>query len=335
MNHDLFVPVEEDMSIAIKTARLALGKIAIDAHYLSRNVLFVNNDIIAVNKPYGLPVLSGPGVKMCITDMLDELTEIMKLQKKPQLAHRLDRDCSGTLLLTRTPTAAKKLTEMFSNRTVKKKYLAVTAGVPTYEEGEINIPIGGTKLTGGHRIVIGRELIGKSDEILKAEGFKNAKTRFEVLDANKTTCALLQLEPITGLKHQIRVHLAEGLKCPILGDHKFSSDIHQPQVLPLRLLQLLQIEGVKTKTNPEGRGKIRPWQRALIPLHLHARQLTLPQFDDGKDIDITAPIPEYFQETLQKLKLHPKRKNITMSREQAEYFKLKQLGKSTKKIVGF
>lgn len=66
--------------------------------------------------------------------------------------------------------------------------------------------------------------------MLKAEGFKNAKTRFEVLDANKTTCALLQLEPITGLKHQIRVHLAEGLKCPILGDHKFSSDIHQPQV---------------------------------------------------------------------------------------------------------
>lgn len=66
--------------------------------------------------------------------------------------------------------------------------------------------------------------------MLKAEGFKNAKTRFEVLDTNKTTCALLQLEPITGLKHQIRAHLAEGLKCPILGDHKFSSDSHQPQV---------------------------------------------------------------------------------------------------------
>lgn len=46
MNHDLFVPVEEDMSIAIETARLALGKIAIDAHYLSRNVLFVNSKYI-------------------------------------------------------------------------------------------------------------------------------------------------------------------------------------------------------------------------------------------------------------------------------------------------
>lgn len=54
---------------------------------------------------------------------------------------------------------------MFSNRTVTKKYLAVTAGVPTYEEGDINIPVGGAKLTGGHRIVTGRELIGKPDEV--------------------------------------------------------------------------------------------------------------------------------------------------------------------------
>lgn len=67
-------------------------------------------------------------------------------------------------------------------------------------------------------------------QILRAAGFKHAKTKFKILDANQTTCALLQVEPITGLKQQIRVHTAEGLKCPILGDHKFSSDIRQPQV---------------------------------------------------------------------------------------------------------
>ncbi|XP_068750351.1 pseudouridylate synthase RPUSD4, mitochondrial-like [Montipora capricornis] len=323
------------MTLAIKTARLALGKTVINAQYLTKKVLFMNNDIIVVNKPYGLPVLSGPGVKMCLTDMLEEFAEIMKLGQKPELAHRLDRDCSGILLLTRTPTAAKKVAEIFVKRTLKKQYWAVTVGVPTFEEGEINIPVGGAKLTGGHRIVTRRDLIGKPDEVLKGEGFKNAKTRFEVLDTNQTSCALLQLEPITGLKHQIRVHAAEGLKCPVLGDHKFSSDSRQPQVLPLRLLQLLQFQGVKSKNNPEEKGKIRPWQRALIPLHLHARQLTLPKFDDGKDIVITAPSPDYFQETLQKLKLHPKRKNMLMSREEAEYYKLKQLGKSTKKIVGF
>lgn len=72
-------------------------------------------------------------------------------------------------------------------------------------------------------------------QILKAAGFKNAVTRFQVLDTNKTTCALLQLEPLTGLKQQIRVHVAEGLKCPILGDHKFSSDAREPQVNQLRV----------------------------------------------------------------------------------------------------
>lgn len=67
-------------------------------------------------------------------------------------------------------------------------------------------------------------------QVLSAAGFKNATTKFKILDTNMATCSLLQLEPITGLKQQIRVHVAEGLKCPILGDHKFSSDIRQPQV---------------------------------------------------------------------------------------------------------
>lgn len=105
-------------------------------------------------------------------------------------------------------------------------------------------------------------------------------------------------------------------------------------MLPLRLLQLLQIKGVKNKADPKAKGKIRPWQRALIPLHLHARQLTLPKLYHGKDIIIKAPLPKYFEETLQKLNLHPKRKNMTHSKDLLEYYRLKQLGKSTGKIVG-
>ena len=106
-------------------------------------------------------------------------------------------------------------------------------------------------------------------------------------------------------------------------------------MLPLRLLQLLRFQGVKSKTDPNTKGKIRPWQRALIPLHLHARQLILPQFDKGKDIIISAPPPEYFQETLEKLSLHPKKKNMILSRHEAEYLRLRRLGKSTKRLVGF
>ena len=77
-------------------------------------------------------------------------------------------------------------------------------------------------------------------QVLSAVGFKTAKTKFKILDTNQATCALLQLEPVTGLKQQIRVHTAEGLKCPILGDHKFSSDIRQPQVYQPSVLAFIE-----------------------------------------------------------------------------------------------
>ena len=108
-----------------------------------------------------------------------------------------------------------------------------------------------------------------------------------------------------------------------------------PQVLSLRMLQLLQMKGVKDQTDTTGKGRIRDWQRALIPLHLHARELTLPGFNSGKDVVITAPLPDYFEETLEKCRLHPKRKTMQQSRDENEFFRLKRLGISTNKISGF
>ena len=106
-------------------------------------------------------------------------------------------------------------------------------------------------------------------------------------------------------------------------------------MLPLRLLQLLEFQGTKTKADPKAKGRIRQWQRALIPLHLHARRLTLPKLYKGRDIIIKAPLPEYFKETLHMLHLHPKGKTLMTSEQHSEYNKLKQLGQSTKHIVGF
>ena len=65
----------------------------------------------------------------------------------------------------RSASAASKVAEMFSNRMISKHYWAVTVGIPTSEEGEINIPIGEAKLLGGYRIVTRPDLIGKSSEV--------------------------------------------------------------------------------------------------------------------------------------------------------------------------
>lgn len=68
-------------------------------------------------------------------------------------------------MYSRSRTAATKVAEMFSDKIIGKQYWAVTVGVPTFEEGEINIPIGEAKLAGGYRIATKQDLIGKSSEV--------------------------------------------------------------------------------------------------------------------------------------------------------------------------
>ncbi|KAK3737520.1 hypothetical protein QZH41_010633 [Actinostola sp. cb2023] len=343
------------MALGSRTAKRVLNAV-IDAQYLANNVLFINNDIVALNKPYGIPVHSGPGIPRSISDFLEELSAIKGLDCKLELAHRLDKCfdsyqeahkkmCAFNLFILspsivicfilRNRSSAQKISEMFHDGKVGKKYWAITVGVPKYDSGKISIPVGYGRVGTWSRIVLRRDLIAKSFQELKAAGFKDAVTKFTVLDNNQKTCSLCEIQPVTGHKQQIRVHLADGLICPILGDHKFSSTQPQPQILPLRLLQLLQIKGVKRNEKKDEKGNIRPWQRGLIPLHLHARELVLPGLNNGKDLVITAPAPHFFEDTLNKLKLHPKRSTMIQTREEAEYYKLRRLGKSSKKFVGF
>ncbi|XP_031551449.1 mitochondrial RNA pseudouridine synthase Rpusd4-like [Actinia tenebrosa] len=322
------------MAAGARTAKRVLNTI-IDAQYLADNILFINRDLVALNKPYGIAVHDGPGIPKSISNFLDEFATIKDLGRKPELAHRLDKDCTGVLLLTRNSQTAKRVAEMFHRKKVIKKYWAITIGVPKYEEGKISIPVGYGKVGPWSRIVLRRDLVGKSLHEINQAGFNDAITKFKVLDTNQKTCSLLEIDPVTGHKQQIRVHMADGLRCPILGDHKFSSEQPQPQVLPLRLLQLLQIRGVRSTNDKEKGGIIRPWQRGMIPLHLHARELTLPGLNSGKDLVITAPAPQFFEDNLNKLNLHPRRSSMSQTREEAEYYRLRRLGKSTKTFIGF
>lgn len=104
---------------------------------------------------------------------------------------------------------------------------------------------------------------------------------------------LCSFQTSSGHKHQIRVHASQLLQCPILGDHKYHEGLFGPQPLSLRMLQLLGIEGVKSSGSK--RGKIRPWQKGLIPLHLFAQRVLIPGIgENGGDVRIAASLPEYF-----------------------------------------
>jgi hypothetical protein len=104
------------------------------------------------------------------------------------------------------------------------------------------------------------------------------------------------------------------------------------QVLPLRLLQMLGFKGVENAQN--GKRKIQAWQRALIPLHLHAKKITLHGLE-SKPVVIRAPLPDFFTETLSNLRLDPLQTEQRRRKIEKRYKDLKQMGISTSSLSGF
>lgn len=105
---------------------------------------------------------------------------------------------------------------------------------------------------------------------------------------------MVELQPKTTIKHQLRIHTSEGLSSPILGDHKYSSGTQLiPQKLPSKLLKQMDVSATKTRN---------------IPLHLHLRQVLLPGISkkpDKPNICFQAKVGPHFAETLYKFKLKP------------------------------
>ena len=202
-------------------------------------VLFIDGEALIIDKPAGLPVDRPRDRSQSLEDMLGELT--FGFKRLPLPVHRLDRDTSGCLLLARTPKAHKRFGQAFEAGTVVKRYLAILEGEPAEDEGLIDLPL----------LKISTEEEGW--RMTGANNGKAARTRWQVLE-RKNGRAMLAFFPETGRTHQIRVHAAEGLGMPIVGDPVYGSggpavmlhaaeltipregkpDIHAEAPLPLR-----------------------------------------------------------------------------------------------------
>jgi len=188
------------------------------------DILYEDEHVLVMNKQAGL-LTHAKGViidEYTAADVMDGKTSYKSDTNRPGVVHRLDRATSGVLLLVKTEEAAKKIQKQFSDRTVKKKYIAIVQGEPAQPKALIDLPIG-------------RNPTMPSTFKVDING-KPAQTTYEVIRSNGNK-SLVELRPKTGRTHQLRVHM-QYIGCPIIGDRVYGTGAEDRMYLHAASLEL-------------------------------------------------------------------------------------------------
>tara|TARA_R110000803_G_scaffold55240_1_gene112117 strand:- start:1996 stop:2736 length:741 start_codon:yes stop_codon:yes gene_type:complete len=197
-----------------------------DDAYIRSLIVHEDDDIIAFNKPAGLPVQDGRGIDRSLDSLLAAFAR--SNGKRPRLVHRLDAGTSGLIIVAKTQPAAAFLSEEFAERRTKKIYIAVVGGaLPKEQVGSIDASLVKVQEAGRARMIVARP---------DRKGALQARTDWEKLEMSGPH-AVMRLSPETGRMHQIRIHLAH-LGCPILGDPIYGTGKQNAPRLMLHALSL-------------------------------------------------------------------------------------------------
>lgn len=184
------------------------------------DILLRRDRFVAVAKPSGL--LSVPGRGPDKADSVLTRARVLFPDATGSIAmHRLDWETSGVMLLALDAEAHRRLGRQFERRVVKKEYVAVLAGVPPEEEGEIRLPLK-------------PDWARRPYQVVDPMGGREAITVWRVLGLERRSgveCARVEFRPRTGRTHQLRVHAAAGLGLPILGDGLYGDLGSAPRLL--------------------------------------------------------------------------------------------------------
>lgn len=233
-----------------------------DIDFMRSLVIYKDDDVLVLNKPAGIAVQGGTKTDRHIDGMLDALR--FDKEERPRLVHRLDKETSGALVLARTAKVATKLADSFSSRLARKIYWAVVVGKPKLLSGKIDAPLSKlSSVKGGEQMRVDFNCGQK------------AQTLYRVLDSLGHKASWLELSPLTGRTHQLRVH-CQTMNTPIVGDVKYGGD---------RSVSL----GLANERK----------------MHLHARAIRIPHPTKGF-LEVTAPLPRHMKETFEFLNFDEK-----------------------------
>ena len=237
------------------------------------DVVHEDEHLIVVVKPAGMlvhPARGNPGGTL-LNALLGRGVRLAPAggNKRPGVVHRLDRDTSGLLLVAKTDLAHRAMARAFARREVRKTYHALVWGRPRPAEGTIERSIGRSRSNPTRMAVEG------------ARGKRQARSVFRTLES-MPGFALLEVRPVTGRTHQIRVHL-KSIHHPVVGDSQYGE------------------QGSRGVQDPLKRKALRNFRR----LALHAYRLSLVHPVEGRELNFHAPRPAEFEELLGVLRASP------------------------------
>lgn len=232
-------------------------------------VLWLDDDLVVVNKPTGLLTIPH-GYDPAQPHLLDLLRE----NYGPLwIVHRLDRDTSGVIVLARNPQSHRQLNTQFEQRLTSKIYHALIIGSPDWNKTHVDFPL---RIDGDR----------KHRTVIDPTGGKKASTDIQLLE-RLGGYALVEAQPLSGRRHQIRAHLA-AKGHPIAVDELYGDG------------QVVKLSAIK-QNYQQGSREEKP---LLERLGLHAYELSVTHPRDGSRLRIKAPYPKDFARILKQLRKH-------------------------------